>query len=81
MTDEKWALIAPFMPVHKRVGRSHTTELCDVCDAVLYMAATGCQWAMIPNLFPLPSTVQRYFYAWRDRGLLAAINHHLVAAA
>ncbi len=81
MTDEEWALIAPFMPARKRTGRPRTTELRDVCDALLYMAATGCQWAMIPNDFPPPSTVQRYFYDWRDSGLLATINHHLVQAA
>jgi transposase len=81
MTDEEWALIVPFMPARKRTGRPRTTELRDVMDAILYMAATGCQWAMIPNDFPPPSTVQRYFYDWRDGGLLGTINHHLVAAA
>ena len=81
MTDAEWALVAPFMPARKRTGRSRTTGLRDVCDAILYMAATGCQWAMIPKEFPPPSTVQRYFYDWRDSGLLATINHHLVQAA
>jgi transposase len=52
-----------------------------VLDAILYMAASGCQWAMLPNDFPPPSTVQRYFYDWRDSGLLRTINHHLVVAA
>jgi transposase len=81
MTDAEWALVAPFMPARKRTGRPRTTGLRDVCDAILYMAATGCQWAMIPKDFPPPSTVQRYFYDWRDSGLLATINHHLVQAA
>ena len=35
---------------------------------------------MLPKDFPPPSTVQRYFYDWRDGGLLATINHHLVMA-
>ena len=81
MTDEEWALIAPFMPARKGTGRPRTTALGDVVDAILYMAARGCQWAMIPNDFPPPSTVQRYFYDWRDGGLLATINHHLAQAA
>jgi len=81
MTQEEWVLIAPFLPARKRTGRPRTTELRDVCDALFYMAATGCQWAMIPKDFPPPSTVQRYFYAWRDSGLWATINHHLVMAA
>lgn len=79
-TDEEWALIEPFMPPRKKVGRPRTTELRDVWDGVQYMAATGCQWAMLPKDFPPSSTVQRYFYDWRDSGLLATINHHLVMA-
>ena len=43
--------------------------------------ATGCQWAMIPNDLPPPSTVQRYFYEWRDGGLYHRINHALVMVA
>ncbi len=81
MTDEEWALIAPFMPARKRTGRPRTTKLRDVVDGLLYMAASGCQWAMIPNDFPPPSTVQHYFYDWRDSGLWVTINHHLVMAA
>ena len=63
------------------VGRPRTTELRDVWDAIQYMAASGCQWSMIPNDFPPPSTVQRYFYDWRDNGILHQINHALVMAA
>ena len=81
MTDREWALVAPFMPARKRNGRPRTTALRDVMDAILYMASTGCQWAMLPNDFPPPSTVQRYFYDWRDKGLLNTINHHLVMEA
>ncbi len=80
LTDREWALVAPFLPARKKIGRPRTTELRDVYDAILYMASTGCQWAMIPNDFPPPSTVQRYFYDWCDSGLLWTINHHLVMA-
>lgn len=77
----EWALIEPFLPGRKRTGRPRTTDLRDVWDAIQYLAATGCQWAMIPNDFPPPSTVQRYFYDWRDNGLLQRINRALVAQA
>ena len=46
-----------------------------------YMAATGCQWRMLPKEFPPYSTVQGYFYRWRDEGRWATINHHLVMTA
>ena len=50
-TDAEWALIEPLMPPRKRLGRPRTTQLRDMFDAVLYMAATGCQWRMPPNDF------------------------------
>ena len=80
-TDAEWALVAEFLPPPKQTGRPRTTELRDVLDAILSMAASGCQWAMLPRDFPPPSTVQRYFYDWRDSGVLQTINHHLVMAA
>ena len=81
VTDAEWALIAPFMPMPKKIGRPRTTHLRDVFDAILYIATTGCQWRMLPNDFPPVSTVRRYFYDWRDNGLLDELNHHLVAMA
>ena len=76
--DEEWAKIAPFMPPPKRVGRPRTTDLRAVFDAILYIATTGCQWVQLPKDFPPYSTVQRYFYDWRDGELLATIRFHLV---
>ena len=69
-SDTEWALIASLMPAAKKVGRPRTTDLRDVFDAILYIATTGCQWSMLPNDFPPVSTVRRYFYDWRDNGLL-----------
>ena len=57
------------------------TKLCDVLDALLYVATTGCQWRMLPNDFPPVSTVRGYFYAWRNDGLLDEMNRALVEAA
>jgi transposase len=74
LTDREWSLIAPHMPSAKRVGRPRTTNLREVFNAILYMATTGCQWRQLPKDFPPPSTVQRYFYDWRDSGLLASLR-------
>ncbi len=51
-----------------------------VMNAILYLASAGCAWRLLPKDFPL-STVQGYFYDWRDRGLLRVINNDLVMAA
>ncbi len=45
------------------------------------MAATGCQWAMLPREFPRFTTVQYYFYLLRDSGLLDILNETLAAAS
>jgi len=76
-TDREWALIEPFMPPPRRLGRPRTTGLRDVMDAILYIATTGCQWVRLPKDFPPYSTVQRYFYDWRDSGLLQTIRFAL----
>ena len=81
LTDREWALIGPFLPERRRWGRPRTTDLRSVVDAILYLASTGCQWRMLPKEFPPVSTVQRYFYAWRDGGLWAGISDALVERA
>ena len=50
-------------------------------EAIFYIAATGCQWRMLPKEFPPYSTVQRYFYRWRDTGAWERINHTLLMQA
>lgn len=78
MTDAEWALTAPFVPPAKRGGRPRTADMREVLNAILYIAASGCAWRLLPKCFPPVSTVQRYFYAWRDAGLFEAINTVLV---
>jgi transposase len=50
----------------------------EVVNALLYIAASGCAWRLLPKCFGPVSTVRRYFYAWRDTGLFDAINMVLV---
>lgn len=78
VTGEEWRILRRFMPPRHRVGRPRTTDLRQVMDALFYILSTGCQWRMLPREFPPRSTVQRYFYAWRDGGLWKRINRILV---
>ena len=79
--DAEWAVIAPFLPAPRLLGRPREVDLRDVVDAILYIARTGCQWRFLPKDFPPSSTVQWYFYRWRDDGTLEGINHALVMQA
>src|SRR6266403_2198708 len=81
VTNAEWALIEPQMPAAKRLGRPRETELRAVLDAILYIARTGCQWRMLPKDFPPFTTVQGYFYDWRDDGLFEKINFALLLQA
>jgi transposase len=81
LTDAEWAVVAPYLPEPHRRGRPRTTDLREVVNAILYVLATGCQWRFLPKDFPPYSTVQGYFYAWRDNGLWWRINHYLVMRA
>ena len=80
LRDHEWTVIAPFMPEPNRIGRPRKTVLREVVNAIFYIAATGCQWRMLPKDFPPYSTVQGYFYRWRDDGTWPMMNHHLVMA-
>lgn len=68
VTDEEWEVITPLLPEPSRKGRPRTTDLREVFDAIQYMLASGCQWRAIPKCFPPFTTIQNYFYAWRDSG-------------
>ncbi len=78
MTNAEWALIARWLPARRRLGRPRTTDLRAVVEAILYVLATGCQWRALPSDFPPRSTVQDYFYTWRDTGLWCRIVAALV---
>jgi putative transposase len=81
MTDAEWLLLGFFLPGPCRVGRPRETDLRTVMNAILYVLSTGCQWRALPKQFPPRSTVQYYFYLWRDQRLWRRINLALVRRA
>ena len=81
LTDAEWALIARRLPRKRRLGRPREVDLRLVLQAILYILSTGCQWRALPKEFPPYSTVQSYFYAWRDTGRWQKIVSALVRQA
>lgn len=81
LTDAEWTVIEPMMPAPSRLGRPRKTDLREVVNALLYIASSGGAWRLLPTDFPPFSTVQKYFYRWRDEGMLRTINNALVMAA
>ncbi|WP_223479784.1 IS5 family transposase [Oricola indica] len=81
LSDAEWRLIEPLLPSQRRLGRPRKADLREVMNAILYMASTGCQWRMLPKEFPPFTTVQNYFYDWRDNGIMRLVSNTLVAQA
>lgn len=81
LTDGEWALIESELPAARRLGRPPKWPMREIVNALMYLAAAGCAWRLLPKDFPPFSTVQKYFYRWRDEGVLEIISHKLVAAA
>src|SRR5271165_5642527 len=69
-----WAWIAPYLPAARPGGRSRTTNLRAVLNAIFYLLRTGCQWRLLPREFPRPGTVYHYFRAWKEAGVLAELQ-------
>jgi putative transposase len=81
LTDAEWELIEPLLPKPRRIGRPRKIDLRAVLNAILYMLATGCQWRALPREFPKRSSIQYYFYGWRDTQVWRRINRYLVDQA
>jgi transposase len=73
LTDTEFPLIEPFLPPPKPGGRSRTTSLREVLNAILYVLRSGCQWRLLPTSFPPYSTVYGYFRQFWQLGVWTRI--------
>lgn len=80
LTDQEWALICDLVPTYSgggRMGRPIVHEKRDIVNAILYVAATGCQWRALPECYPPWSTVHRYHVRWSRNGVWEAVCDRL----
>lgn len=77
-TAKEWMTLRPLLPKRSHIGRPSKWDVRIIMDAILYMLATGCQWRALPKDFPPFTTVQYYFYNWRDAKVWQRINRLLV---
>ena len=82
LTDAEWAVLELLLPARSHRGRPPIWGYRDIVEALLYLLRGGLPWRMLPpGVFPPMTTVQHYFYAWRDSGLWSSINHTLLMMA
>ena len=79
LTDAEWALIEPWVPPEKAVGRDREVDLREVLNAIFYRVDNGVKWRNLPGDFPCWQTVYSYYAAWVKLGVLEKINATLVA--
>ena len=77
----EWEQIAPLLPPVRRLGRPRRWGLRVIVEAIFYLSWAGCPWRALPKEFPPYSTVQGYFYRWRDDGTWERISLALTARA
>ena len=77
LTDEEWAVIGPLIPPAKRGGNRRHVDVRQVINGLMYVLATGCQWAALPKDLPPRSTVNDYFHRWDYDGTLDRLHHAL----
>ena len=77
LSDAEYALVRRFLPVPKTGGRPSKTDPRLVLDAILHVLRTGCQWRMLPEIFPPWQTVYGFFRAWLRSGVLDAALREL----
>ena len=75
-------MLEPLLPPRSHRGRPPVWSYRDIVGALLYLLRSGLPWRMLPpGTFPPVTTVQHYFYRWRDSGLWRSINHTLLMVA
>jgi transposase len=72
-TDPEFALIEPFLPPPKPPGRSRTTSLREVLNAILCVLRSGGQWRPLPGSFPPISAVDGCFRQFWQLGIWTRI--------
>jgi transposase len=82
LTEAEWAVLEPLFGPRSHRGRPPKWSYRQIVEALLYLLRGGLPWRMLPpGVFPPMTTVQHYFYHWRDTGLWLSINHTLLMAA
>ena len=68
LSPEQFAQIRPLLESVRKRTKPTTVDLYEVFNAVIYLLNSGCQWRMIPEVFPKWYTVYSYFAKWSAPG-------------
>ena len=72
--DAEWEQIKPLLPRPARRGRARKVDLCEILNAIRYMARSGCGWRMLPVHFDPWETVYWWFRRLMRRLLFQTVH-------
>jgi transposase len=81
LTDEHWARLAPYLPVHvpsPQGGRPRADDR-ECMEGIVWLLRTGARWQDIPVDLPSGSTCWRRLQEWAGEGVLEEIHAVLIA--
>ena len=74
LTNTQWQVIKSMLP---DVNMKRKYDLKQILEAMFYVLRTGCQWRLLPTVYPKWQLVYYYFSKWRDLELLDDVNNLL----
>ena len=77
VSDEEWALCAPYLTLIKEEAPQREHSLRAVFDALRYFVRSGCEWRMLPNDLPPWAAVHQQTQRWIKAGCFEAMAHDL----
>ena len=77
LTDAQWKRIEPMIPPERWGGRTRSTDMREVVNAILYLLRGGCAWRLLPHEFPPWGTVHYYYRRFRLDGTWLALHDAL----
>ena len=69
VSDEEWALVAPYLTLMKAEAPQRTHDLREVFNAVRWLVRTGAHWRMMPHDLPPWPAVYQQMRRWLEAGV------------
>ena len=69
MTDDEWAIVAPFLTIPSLRGGRPPASHRRVLDGILWICRTGAPWRDLPEAFGNWNSIWRQFRRWCASGV------------
>ena len=77
VSDEEWALCAPYLTLMNEQAPQRKYPLRHLFNALRWLVRAGCPWRMMPNDLPPWTAVQQQTQRWLKAGCFEAMAHDL----